>query len=170
MVLVEPQTPFFQVQMWPVRIYYAICVIIYLDEVLSFGGLVLRVIVMGFMGIFMVPDPRSISSRRVRKGARSADDPPFTQRSALVQAQSLHRRMHCAAARRHLTLLASSQEPPPMTAAEQAQMSEYTKPISGVQRVFHLLRRLKRTRCNCTVELGLMSRAGRCRVQIFWSY
>ena len=36
---------------------------------LSFGGLFLRV-------IFMVPDPWSISFRRARKGARSADKPP----------------------------------------------------------------------------------------------
>ena len=54
-----------------------ICII--LDEVLSFGGLFLRV-------IFMVPDPRSISSRRARKCARSARSthalqiiPPYSQ-------------------------------------------------------------------------------------------
>ena len=48
----------------------------------------------------------------------------LTQRSALIQAESLRRRMPCAAARRHLTRLVSAAEPPPMTAAEQAQFSE----------------------------------------------
>ena len=55
----------------------------------------------------------------------------FTQRSGLVQAELLRRRMHCAAARRHLTLLIATMEPPPMTAADQAQMSEYA-PV-GIQ-------------------------------------
>ena len=39
------------------------------------------------------------------------------QRRALVQLESLRRRMSCAAARRHLTQLISTAEPLPMTAA-----------------------------------------------------
>ena len=52
-------------------------------------------------------------------------------RMALILAEGLHRRMHGAAARRHLTLLISVQEPLPMTAAEQPQMPEYAVPVSG---------------------------------------
>ena len=70
----------------------------------------------------------------------------FSHRRALVLAQALHRRMHGAAARRHPALLVSIQEPPPRTAAEQAQMPEYAVPVSGAQRVFHLLRSLKKPR------------------------
>ena len=70
----------------------------------------------------------------------------LAQRSAMIQAESLRRRMCCAAARWHLTQLTSVEESPPMTATEQAQISEYTVPISGTPQVLHLLRPLKRTR------------------------
>ena len=49
----------------------------------------------------------------------------LTQRSTLPQEELLRRRMYCAAASRHLTRLASAVESPPMTATEQAQISEY---------------------------------------------
>ena len=49
----------------------------------------------------------------------------LTQRSALMQAESLRRRMYCAAARQHLTLSTFAVESPPMTATEQAQISQY---------------------------------------------
>ena len=75
--LVEPQMPFSHVKMWPVRIYYARWQFVsFWMRFCDLGGPFLRVILMVLMVIFMVPDPRSISSRRARKGARSADNPP----------------------------------------------------------------------------------------------
>ena len=85
----------------------------------------------------------------------------LTQRSALMQAESLRRRMYCAAARRHLTLLTSAVESLPMTATEQAQISEYAVPISGTPQVVHLLRPLKRTRSIYDMEERTMTRLRR---------
>ena len=45
------------------------------------------------------------------------------QRNAMLQEESLHRRIVCAAARRHLTRVAPAVGHPPMTEAEQAQIS-----------------------------------------------
>ena len=46
----------------------------------------------------------------------------------------------------NLACFLSSQEPPPLSAAEQAQLSEYAVPMAGPQRIFQLLRPHKPTR------------------------
>ena len=52
-----------------------------------------------------------------------------TQCGGMLLEESLHRRMLCAAACRELTGVTPAVGPPPMTAAEQAQISESAVPI-----------------------------------------
>ena len=90
----------------------------------------------------------------------------IAHRKALVLADTPHPRMYGAAARRDLCTLiiqTGNPPPPPLSAAEQAQSSEYAVPIPGARRVFQLLRPHKRTRS--ISELGEREAASSTRGQ-----